>query len=147
MLDPWARPIFHLKRIELVAPYRSCVDRPRAASEDGELSIGDITGLRMNSRLAVLSACNTARGDGRSGDGQFGFAYALNIAGNQNALLTMWPVLDRATADFVGRFFVHVARGVPHARALQLTKREFLRDPSPQRREPRYWAGFVLFGV
>jgi len=118
-----------------------------AASEDGELSIGDITGLRMNSRLAVLSACNTARGDGRSGDGQFGFAYALNIAGNQNALLTMWPVLDRATADFVGRFFVHVARGVPHARALQVTKREFLLHPDPGRREPRYWAGFVLFGV
>ncbi|MBT9491843.1 MAG: CHAT domain-containing protein [Paucibacter sp.] len=118
-----------------------------APEEDGELSIGDIAGLTMNSRLAVLSACNTARSDARANEGQFGFAYALNIAGNQNALLTLWPVLDSAGADFVSRFFAHVARGRPHAQALQATKREFLHHPNPAWRAPRYWAGFVLFGV
>lgn len=119
--------------------------------EDGELSIGDLAGLRLNSRLLVLSACNTARSDVAdshgSNEGQFGFAYALSLAGNRNALLTLWPVLDDASADFVARFFGHVAKGRPHALALQATKREFLKHPNPRWREPRYWAGFVLFGA
>ena len=130
--------------------------------EDGELSTGDLSGLRLNSQLFVLSACNTARGDagdrsdnsggnggGNSGsnEGQFGCAYALALAGNRNALLTLWPVLDQASADFIARFFGHVASGQPHALALQATKREFLQHPNPRWRAPRYWAGFVLFGT
>jgi CHAT domain-containing protein len=119
----------------------------QAPEEDGELSVADIAGLSMNSRLAVLSACNTARSDTRSSEGHFGFAYALNIAGNQNALLTLWPVLDSAGADFVSRFFAQVAQGQSHAQALQATKRQFMRHPNRAWREPRYWAGCVLFGV
>jgi CHAT domain-containing protein len=120
--------------------------------EDGELSIGDLAGLRLNSQLVVMSACNTGRSGGSDGgsasnEGQFGFAYGLSLAGNRNALLTLWPVQDQASAAFVARFFAHVAKGRPPAQALQATKREFLQHPNPRWREPRYWAGFVLFGA
>ena len=122
--------------------------------QDGLLNTGDLIGLRMASQLVVLSACNTARADAASlaaeqhgGAGQFGFAYALSVAGNRNALLTLWPVHDAATADFMARFFARLARGVPQADALALTKRDFMQHPQEHWRAPQYWAGFVLYGV
>lgn len=105
----------------------------------------ELAGLDMRSELTVVSACDTARGESASSEGQFGFAYGLNIAGNKDALLTLWPVGDQATAAFVSRFFHHLARGkLGHPKTLYTTKREFMKHPPAAWRHPRVWGAFVL---
>jgi len=117
-------------------------------TEDGRISATELAGLDLRSELTVISACNTARGDAASVDGQFGFAYGLALAGNRNALLTLWPVGDDSSAAFVTRFFHHLARNPRgQVQALYATKREFMQHPRKAWRHPRVWAGFVLFGV
>ena len=131
------------------APHRSAIIlRPEGTGNDdtGELTLSEISGLRLNARLTVLSACNTARGEAVSADGLFGFAYALSLAGSQDALLTLWPVNDRATADFVSQFFGRVALGQSHVTALHQTKQAFQNHPNRSYRAPKNWAGFVLYG-
>lgn len=115
--------------------------------QDGFVSVPEWLPLRLNSDLVVLSACETARGAVVSGDGLVGLSYALFVAGNANTLATLWPVADRETALFVTRFFARVRRGMPHAQALSETKREFMGHRDARLRQPRHWAGFVLYGA
>jgi CHAT domain-containing protein len=84
-------------------------------AEDGRVSATELAGLDLRSDLTVVSACSTALGDASAVDGQFGFAYGLMLAGNRQALLTLWPVGDVSSAAFVTRFFQHLAR-LPHTR-------------------------------
>jgi CHAT domain-containing protein len=121
--------------------------RGEAPQEDGELTSSELAGLKMNSELTVVAACSSSRSETGASDGQFGFAYALTLAGNRNAVLTLWPVRDEEAAQFVARLFTHLARGVTHARALATTKREFMNHPDARLRNSRVWAAFVLFGV
>ncbi len=118
-----------------------------AAEEDGRMTAVELAGLQLRSDLAVISACNSARADAASADGQFGFAYGLGVAGNRNSVLTWWPVGDAEAAHFVHRLFSHLRRGASHAQALQRTKLEFMHHPRPALRQPRVWAAFALFGA
>lgn len=119
-----------------------------APNEDGQMTATELAGLVMRSELTVVSACNTARGESTNSEGQFGFAYGLNVAGNRNALLTLWPIGDQSSAAFVSRFFHHLASSRNgHTEALYATKREFMKHPRPAWRHPRVWAGFTLFGT
>jgi CHAT domain-containing protein len=52
------------------------------------------------------------------GEGVLGMPYALFAAGNLNTLLTLWPIDDQATTEFVSRFFGRIAAGDAPARAL-----------------------------
>lgn len=114
---------------------------------DGYVTLAEWMGMTLKSDLTLVSACNTARGRNVSGEGLLGLGYALYIAGNTNAVLTLWPVNDQATAEFIGRFLRHVREGLPHAKALAATKREFLNHQNPQLRSPYFWAPFVLYGA
>jgi CHAT domain-containing protein len=80
-----------------------------------------------------------------AGDGVFGLPYALTVAGARGALLTLWPVADQSTAEFMKRFYARLARGARPAAALAATQREFMRHP--RWRAPFYWAPFVLYGA
>jgi CHAT domain-containing protein len=113
---------------------------------DGYVTIGEWVGMAFKSDLTLLSACNTALGRNVSGEGLLGLGYALYIAGNANTVLTLWPVNDQATAEFVSRFLAKVRDGQPHPQALADTKREFMNHKDPQLRSPYYWAPFVLYG-
>jgi CHAT domain-containing protein len=81
----------------------------------------------MRSDLTVLSACDTGVGKIQAGEGVMGLPYALFVAGNKNTLLSLWPVDDDATAEFMTRFFSHLKSGKSQALALQTTKQEFLK--------------------
>lgn len=74
-----------------------------------------------------------------------GLPYALFVAGNKNTLLSLWPVDDDATAEFMRLFFEKLKQGLPQPQALAETKRAFMR--SALWSDPRYWAAFVLYGV
>jgi CHAT domain-containing protein len=69
----------------------------------------------------------------------------LFVAGNKNTLLSLWPVDDDATAEFMRRFFSKLKAGTLQPDALRQTKQEFREHPAWS--NPMYWAAFVLYGV
>ncbi|MDQ3188726.1 MAG: CHAT domain-containing protein [Pseudomonadota bacterium] len=114
---------------------------------DGLLTAGEWTSLRLNSELVVMSACETGIGQRVSGEGVLGMPYALFVAGNRNALLTLWPVADEATGKFIRAFFGRLVRGEPGVHALAATKRDFIAGKFGKReRDPFYWAPFLFVG-
>lgn len=129
--------------------YSSLVLAPEGPEpeRDGYVTVGEWVGLHLRSDLTLLSACNTARGETVSGEGLLGLAYGLYVAGNTNAVLTLWPVADEESAEFVSSLLRNIKAGQTHVQAITATKREFLTHATPQKRNPYFWAPFVLYGM
>jgi CHAT domain-containing protein len=93
------------------------------ADEAGAL---DLTGTW----LVCLSGCNTAVGaDYSGGEGVFGLRRAFVLAGAQNLVLTLWPVEDAFTAQFMEAFYKEALKEPFDAvRALSRVQSRFLRQ-------------------
>jgi tetratricopeptide (TPR) repeat protein len=114
------------------------------ADADGYVTAAEWAAYSLDSELIVLSACETGRGQQLPGEGILGLPYALFVAGNRSAILTLWKIDDRSTRRFVEQLFERIARGTTPAQALAQTRREFAR--SARYRHPYHWAGFVIYG-
>ena len=112
---------------------------------DGYITAAKWPSYDIRSDLTVLSACDTGVGKTQAGEGVMGLPYALFIAGNKNTLLSLWPVDDDATAEFMSRFFARLKAGQVQPEALSKTKLEFMQHAKWS--APKYWAAFVLYGV
>ncbi|HEU0174991.1 MAG TPA: CHAT domain-containing protein, partial [Blastocatellia bacterium] len=101
--------------------------------------------------LAVLSACETARGRFGAGEGMIGLSWAMFIAGVPAIVVSQWKVESASTRDLMLNF--HRQLRAPSAAATApATKAEALRQAAlklmknPETSHPFYWAGFVLVG-
>lgn len=61
-------------------------------------------------------------------------------------VVSLWSVDDHATAEIMERFYVHLKHGADKREALQLAKRDYLRNVSGEKKDPFYWAPFILIG-
>src|SRR5262245_30555292 len=118
-------------------------------NEDGLLEAWELMQLDLKADLAVLSACETARGRPGAGEGVIGLTWALFVAGAPATVVSQWEVESASTRDLMLGF--HRQLQAPRA-AGKLTKAESLRRAAiklmknPGTNHPFYWAGFVLVG-
>jgi CHAT domain-containing protein/Tfp pilus assembly protein PilF len=115
--------------------------------EDGFLTAREIYGLNLNAEMTVLSACNTARGENRTGEGVVGLTWALFVAGCPTQVVSQWAVDDKSTALLMSRFYENLkVRSM--AKAASLKEAEvWLQKQNAKYRHPYYWAPFVLNGA
>jgi CHAT domain-containing protein len=121
-------------------------------NEDGLLEAWELMRLDLKADLAVLSACETARGRFGAGEGTIGLTWALFVAGVPSTVVSQWKVESASTRDLMLSF--HRQLRAPRASAkLKATKAEALRQAAlkvmknPETGHPFYWAGFVLVGA
>jgi CHAT domain-containing protein/Tfp pilus assembly protein PilF len=112
------------------------------AMEAGNLNLG-------GTELVVLSACDTGQGDVKNGEGVFGLRRALQEAGAQEVLMSLWSVPDAETLDLMKGFYTKWLAGTEIHEALkqaQLEMREKVKAAHDGRDLPYYWGAFVLVG-
>jgi hypothetical protein len=112
------------------------------ALEAGSL---DLTGTE----LVVLSACNTGQGETKNGEGVLGLRRALEEAGAQSVIMSLWSVPDKETLELMKLFYQKWLSGMEKHEALkqaQLEMRQRVRSEHDGRDLPYYWAAFVLVG-
>lgn len=121
------------------------------AREDGLLEAWEILQMELQADLAVLAACETARGQIGFGEGVIGLSWAFFVAGCPSVIVSQWKVEDESTKDLMIEF--HRLRRSPNrAGRPALTTAEALRQAALQVMRngkdphPFYWAGFVLVG-
>jgi CHAT domain-containing protein/tetratricopeptide (TPR) repeat protein len=133
---------------------------PPGSDDDGFLTARDIFDLDLSAELVVLSACNTARGEKRSGEGIVGLTWALFVAGAPTQVLSQWSVDDVSTAMLMEDFYAGVKRGQAKGAALRKAAVSLMRGEKQQSHvgnrkskienrkysHPYYWAPFVLVG-
>ena len=75
-------------------------------ANDGVLTAQDVAGLDLKGTwLVTLSACETGKGEAKSGEGVFGLRRAFMMAGAQNLVMTLWPVSDDVTPLIMADFY------------------------------------------
>jgi CHAT domain-containing protein len=129
---------------------------PEAASagDDGLLTASEIAGMAIGAEWIILSACNTAAGDGSEGaPGLSGLARSFFFAGSRNLLASHWPVLDAVAPRVTVRTLELLRENsqMSRARAFQQSVREVREvsehDAAPMSwAHPSVWAPFVLIG-
>lgn len=119
------------------------------AGEDGILTAEELAALDLRGvELAVLSACDTGRGDIAVGEGVFGLRRALAISGVRSIVMSLWPMPDRQARLWMTSFYRGRLDGASiseAARQAALANLMELRDSgSPE--HPYDWAGLVVAG-
>jgi len=118
-------------------------------------------------KLVVLSACETALGEVKNGDGVYGLRRALVLAGSESQVMSLWQVSDAATRDLMTAYYKRLQAGdgrTEGLRQVQLTmimsgtqntksgeQRGIGIDKTPRtqledRSHPFYWASFIQSG-
>jgi tetratricopeptide (TPR) repeat protein/CHAT domain-containing protein len=115
--------------------------------DDGLLTASEVAHLKLNADLVILSACNTAAGDGTEGaEGLSGLAKAFFYAGSRALLVSHWPVVSDAAVRLTTKMLTAGA-GVGPAVALQRSMLALMNSADkPHYAHPLFWAPFVVVG-
>jgi CHAT domain-containing protein/Tfp pilus assembly protein PilF len=118
---------------------------PRAGeADDGLLEAREILEMSLDAGLAVLSACETGRGQSGAGEGLIGMSWAFFVAGCPATVASQWKVEAASTNRLMLAFHRELRAGRTPAAALRLAALAQMRRP--EQRHPFYWAGFVAMG-
>jgi CHAT domain-containing protein len=122
---------------------------PPGARDESVLTAREILALDLQAELAVLSACETARGRFRFGEGLIGMSWAFLVAGTPTAVVSQWKVDSASTSQLMLAFHRNLKPAetrplTARAEALRSAVLELLRTPGYS--HPYYWAGFVMIG-
>lgn len=116
-------------------------------SDTEKLFLNQISNAKLNYKLAVLSACETASGDVEKGEGTISFNRHLYLAGIHAAITTLWKVDDEATASIIASFYRELVDGNSSITSLRKAKLEYLSNPkSIDDYDPYYWSGLIYTG-
>jgi hypothetical protein len=117
---------------------------PPPAAGDGTLTAREILGMDLShTKLVVLSACDTGRGEAMSGRALAGLTEAFLLAGAQCVVSSLWKVADEETLQLMKWFYEDFAEGAPVGRALTSAKRR-MKEKYPE--EACLWSCFQCFG-
>lgn len=123
---------------------------------DGLLTMEEVLQLKLNADWVVLSACNTAAGDGQGGEAVSGLGRAFFYAGTRALLVTNWPVETTSARALTTELFRRQAADaqLTRAQALRLAMIEIMDGPGYVQggktiytyAHPLFWAPFALVG-
>ena len=125
------------------------MEQPIDGMENGVLTAYEATSLNLQgTELVVLSACETARGKVQNGEGVFGLGRALQEAGAEAVLMSLWSVPDQETQELMTQFYSNWLGGMDKPEALrraEITERDVVKKRYGKDL-PYYWGAFTLVG-
>ena len=123
--------------------------------DDGLLTMDQVLTLKLDADWVVLSACNTASGDGAGSEAVSGLGRAFFFAGAKALLVSNWPVDSAASRTLMTDLFKRQqSKGMSKAEALkesmvaQIEQGGLVEGKSMKYSyaHPLFWAPFVVVG-
>jgi len=114
--------------------------------EDGMLNTFELYNISLNSKLAVLSACNTGFGRIQKGEGVMSLARGFIYAGCPNIVMTLWALEDKAGLSIMTQFYKNLRKGISSDKALNKAKLNYLERADKLKAHPYFWSAYVLIG-
>ena len=125
----------------LSGAFGSSADDMAKGKDDGILTAYEVMNLDLrNTKMVILSACETGLGDIVEGQGVYGLTRAFNVAGARLVLASLWEVDDYTTFKLMTETYREFAQTGD-------LKSAFLRAQlriKEKRFDPSYWGAFVL---
>jgi len=113
--------------------------------DDGLLEAREILAMNLHADLAVLSACDTARGSIAAGEGVIGLAWAFLVAGCPSTVVSQWEAESASTSVLMIEFHRRLRAGASKPEALRQAALALRRDR--RYAHPFYWAPFIVVGA
>lgn len=118
--------------------------------DEGILTADEIARLNLQgTEWAVLSACDTGLGEIKAGEGVFGLRRAFQIAGARTVIMSLWPVEDESTRDWMRALYEgRLQKQLDTAAAVRDAGLSVMRARRAKAKSthPFYWAAFVAAG-
>lgn len=109
-------------------------------SDDGILTALEISNLNLsNSKLVVLSSCQSGLGIHIGSEGIFGLQRAFKLAGTQNIIMSLWSIPDSQTKELMKIFYAKLFSGSSVYDSLKFAQIEMSKSYPPY-----FWAAFKL---
>ncbi len=114
--------------------------KPLEGIEDGVLTAYEISNLNLsNTKLVVLSACETGLGELKGNEGVYGLLRAFKMAGVKYIVMSLWQVPDAQTVELMEYFYKEMLSGKPIREAFRIAQNNM-----KLKYDSYYWAAFVL---
>ena len=108
--------------------------------DDGILTAYEVSLMDLsNTKLVVLSACESGLGEIKGSEGVYGLQRAFKMAGVKYIIMTLWEIQDEVTVEFMTEFYKTWLTDVDIHEAFKSTQ-----DKMRKKYEANYWAAFVL---
>jgi len=117
-----------------------------SGTDDGLLSMYELYGLDMSSRLTIISACRSGDGALAKGEGMLSLARGFLYAGCPSLIAAQWRVDDYSGAEVILSFVKQLKRGCSKSKALQSAQLSFIEKADPLRSHPYFWASYQVIG-
>ncbi len=114
--------------------------------DDGYLNTYEIYNLKLQARLAILSACETGTGKLQKGEGVMSMARGFIYSGCPSIVMTLWQVEDKSGVHIMDDFYSYLSKGKRKDVALQMAKLKHLKFSDPLTSHPHYWLGYMNIG-
>ena len=110
--------------------------------DDGILTAAEVANLDLsNTKLVVLSACETGLGKIEGSEGTFGLKRGFKLAGVEQMIVSLWSVPDKETMELMTLFYSDLTETLNPVTSFEKAQKE-MRNRYPT--DPEKWAGFVL---
>jgi len=116
-----------------------------SAKEDGWVEAWELMRMGLHADLAVLSACETGRGQIAEGEGLVGLTWALFVSGVRTSVVSQWRVESESASELMVAMHKRIRNGQRPSVALRGAMLQVMKDE--RFRHPMYWAAFVPVGV
>jgi CHAT domain-containing protein len=132
----------------LTPPPKGTTDLKALERDDGFLTASEIATLKLDADWVILSACNTAGGQGENAEALSGMARAFFYAGARTLLVSHWEVGSDAAVKLTTRAFaaLEANQAFGRADAMRMSMRDLIANSTLTDAHPSQWAPFVVVG-
>ncbi|MBV6646576.1 MAG: CHAT domain-containing protein [Cyclobacteriaceae bacterium] len=117
------------------------VSREVSSADNGILTAYEAMTLNLDqTKLVILSACETGLGEIKSGEGVYGLQRAFQIAGAETIVMSLWKVDDAATQKLMTYFYTEWLNNGNKLTAFQKAQNKLRQEY----KDPYYWGAFVM---
>lgn len=144
------KQILHLAShsiLDVDHPYESYVlfDKTNDTTEN-RLFAYEIFSKTLNCDMVTLSSCNSAKGEIEEGIGVVSLANAFYFAGVPSTVSSLWSAQDKSSSKIMVDFYTHLKLGLSKSESLQRAKVHYLNGADKIKRQPFFWANYVVYG-
>jgi CHAT domain-containing protein len=98
-----------------------------------------------DSKLVIISACETGKGELVNNEGIISLGRAFAYAGCESSISSLWKADDKAAAAILQKFHEYLQKGYTKSKALQRAKLDYINSDALYK-SPAYWSNLTLTG-